>query len=70
MFGGGYLIVKTDLPNSVGIAIAFLGLVVFAFGSVYLNVVYRCPACDGSLIDFDGITFNLEGCRHCGASFE
>jgi ribosomal protein L37AE/L43A len=70
VFGGGYLVIRTDLPSAVGIGIAFVGLLVFAFGSIYSYAVYRCPTCDGSLIDFNGINFNIAACWHCGASFE
>jgi hypothetical protein len=70
VLAGAWLAIGTDQPVGIGIAIGAAGLVAFAGGQLYVNGTYRCPACEGLLLDEDtgvinGVRFDLQRCPRC-----
>lgn len=52
-----------NASSSLQLLIFFLGFILMSAGAIQ----YRCPACNRMPTDGDGIEFNPEKCRNCGA---
>jgi hypothetical protein len=65
MFIGG-----SSGPGFGARTIAVIGFLTFVGGVFYLHAVYRCPACESTLTDDDGMIMFPTSCHRCGALFE
>jgi len=51
------------IPESVQIVVFLVGFILMTVGAIK----YRCPSCDRTPRDGDGIDFNPKSCGNCGA---
>lgn len=68
------IVITNGWPDGTSAAIILFGFVIFGFGIINVNRLYRCPGCGNVVVNVSGMhrhyPVDPEHCGECGATLK